>query len=72
MGLNLETDEDGLIYKLRVHRDLVTKVLKLLKSEGISSERTRNNDPNGDIIIFRVSDRNKVHRLMQKLKEVYN
>lgn len=43
------TDEDLQIARLQVHRDLVGWVIHTLRQSGISAERTRGNDSNGDI-----------------------
>lgn len=48
---NFNTGEDKLIYKLTIHKNLVTKLVHLLTINGVSCDRTRNNDPNGDILI---------------------
>jgi hypothetical protein len=43
------TDEDLQIARLKVHRDLIGWVIRILDQAGVQSERTRGNDENGDI-----------------------
>lgn len=63
------TDEDKLIYKLTIHKNLITKLVHLLTINGISCDRTRNNDPNGDILILHDKDKIKAIEIIEQFKK---
>ncbi|MCB1194328.1 MAG: hypothetical protein KDK90_28095 [Leptospiraceae bacterium] len=48
----METDEDKLMKRLKVHRDVIGKIIKILQKEGIKCERTYDNDSSGDILYY--------------------
>jgi hypothetical protein len=44
------TDEDKIIERLTIHKNLIGWLIKQLEAEGISCKRTTGNDKNGDIM----------------------
>lgn len=71
-GEQWETDEDRMIYNYQIHKNLVTWVMKQLELAGIPCQRTRGNDPNGDILIINSEDLQKVRKTLQKIHQKYN
>lgn len=61
------TDEDKMMAKLILHRDIIGHVIKLLQREGIECERTRGNDRNGDILYVNPEDEEKVKEIIRSL-----
>ena len=61
------SDEDKMIRKLTMHRNLVSWVLALLKKNDIPSERTFGNDTRGDIQYFDEDDSGKVKDIVSRL-----
>lgn len=62
-----QTDEDKMIAKLELHRDIIGKMIELLKKNGIECERTTGNDSNGDILYFNPEDEPKVKAIIRNL-----
>ncbi len=63
------TDEDGLIYHLTVHKNMITWMLKRLADEGIQARRTRGNDRRGDIEILNAEDVPSVQQIIRRIQE---
>jgi hypothetical protein len=66
------TDEDKMIYKLTVHRNLIGWFIKKCAEQGIQCERTTGNDPNGDIVICNSEDEPRVKELIRAHQKQYN
>lgn len=62
-----QSDEDRMIEKLEVHRDLVNHVVKLLNDANIKSEPSKDNDPRGDVIILNREDVEKAKTLLKSM-----
>lgn len=69
---NWETDEDRMIYNYQIHKNLVTWTIEQLTLAGVSCERTRGNDRNGDILISNTNDLQKVRKKLQEIHQKYN
>ena len=69
---NWDTDEDRMIYKLKVHRNFIGWVIKKLKEQGIPCERTTGNDPNGDILIINQEDVPRLQEIVRQIQNEYN
>lgn len=67
MSDNLPTDEDRLIYKLHVHKNMITWVIERLSEAGIQAQRTRGNNPHGDIVLL---DRADIPRVQQIIRDI--
>ena len=67
-----ETDEDGMMHRLLVHRDMIGWVIRQLAQEGIQSERTKGNDRNGDILIINWQDTSRVKQIIRAYQNKYN
>lgn len=61
------TDEDRMIKRLEIHRDLIGNVIKKLEDAGIESRRTTGNDSSGDILIVNESDVPKVQEIVRNM-----
>ncbi len=68
----LETDEDKMIYKLILHRDLVGFIIKILEEKNVSCQRTVRNDQNGDILFFNKEDEAIVKETIKNLNKQFN
>jgi len=69
MADNFSTDEDRMIYRLHVHRNLITWVIKRLADEGILAKRTTGNDPYGDIVLLDPADIPRVQQIIRAIQE---
>ncbi len=69
MTETFHTDEDYMIHRLTVHRDLVTWCIQQLRDNGIEAERTRGNDPHGDIVLIRADDAPQAKAFIHTLHE---
>jgi len=67
-----ETDEDRMIYKLSVHKNLVAWTIDKLEKAGIKCKRTTGNDPKGDIVCFSSGDEKKVKEIVKNINMKYN
>lgn len=63
------TDEDRMIKKLQIHRDLIGGIIKKLKKAGIEAKRTTGNDSSGDILIVNESDVPKVQEIIRNMNK---
>lgn len=72
MSNSFDTDEDKMIHKLKVHKNLVSWILGFLQREQIPSERTKGNNPNGDIFYYNEEDDEKVRKVVKDLNKKYN
>ncbi|EDN71247.1 hypothetical protein BGP_0694 [Beggiatoa sp. PS] len=65
------TDEDRMIYKLIVHRNLIGWFIKKCAEQNIQCERTTGNDSHGDIVINK-EDESQVKELIRTMQKQYN
>ncbi|MEZ4664843.1 MAG: hypothetical protein R2911_45515 [Caldilineaceae bacterium] len=68
MADNFPTDEDRMIYRLYVHRNMITWMIKRLAEAGIQAERTTGNDPHGDIFLLDPSDIQRVQQIIRQIQ----
>ena len=66
------SDEDKLIYQLRVHKGLKRLVMKELAQEGIPCKETSKNDPKGDILVINPEDVPRVQEIIKSINSRYN
>ncbi|MEG4857848.1 hypothetical protein QUB75_09180 [Microcoleus sp. K1-B6] len=66
------TDEDELIARLEVHRDMIGWVIIELGKEGIQAKRTTGNNPKGDILIVNDWDVPRVKQLLRNWQSEFN
>jgi hypothetical protein len=66
------TDEDRMIYKLIVHRNLIGWFIKRCAEQNIPCERTSGNDSHGDIAINNPEDESLVKELIHTIQKQYN
>lgn len=66
------TDEDRMIYRLKVHRNMITWVIKRLADEGIQARRTTGDDPYGDIVLLDPDDIPRVQQIIRVIQEEEN
>lgn len=66
------TDEDELIARLEVHRDMIGWVIIELGKEGIQAKRTTGNNPKGDILILNDWDVPRVKQLLRNWQSEFN
>jgi len=69
MSDNFPTDEDRMIYRLHVHKNMITWVLKRLADAGIPAKRTTGNDPQGDIVVLDPMDIPRVQQIIRDIQE---
>jgi len=65
-------DEDKMIHKLKVHRDLIGWVISKLEEEGISAQRTTGNDKKGDILLINPADVPRVQEIIRQINKKYS
>lgn len=68
MAENFPTDEDRMIYRLQVHRNMITWVIKRLADAGIPAKRTTGNDPHGDIVLLDPADSSRVQQIIREIQ----
>ncbi|MCC3405830.1 MAG: hypothetical protein JGK17_09595 [Microcoleus sp. PH2017_10_PVI_O_A] len=66
------TDEDELIARLEVHRDMMGWLIMELSKEGIQAKRTTGNNPKGDILIVNQQDVPRVKQLLRNFNIEFN
>jgi hypothetical protein len=66
------TDEDELIARLEVHRDMIGWLIMELSKEGIQAKRTTGNNPKGDILIVNQQDVPRVKQLLRNFQIEFN
>ncbi|MEZ2225220.1 hypothetical protein [Microcoleus sp.] len=66
------TDEDELIARLEVHRDMIGWLIMELSKEGIQAKRTTGNNPKGDILIVNQQDVPQVKQLLRNFQIEFN
>ncbi|MBE9187098.1 hypothetical protein IQ270_21170 [Microcoleus sp. LEGE 07076] len=66
------TDEDELIARLEVHRDMIGWLIMELSKEGIQAKRTTGNNPKGDILIVNQQDVPRVKQLLRNWQIEFN
>lgn len=62
------TDEDRMIYRLTVHRNMITWLITRLADEGIQASRTTGNDPHGDILLLEPDDVPRVQQIIRTIQ----
>lgn len=72
MSNDFPTDEDRLIYKLNVHKHMITWVIERLSKVGIQAKRTRGNNPHGDIILLDPVDVPLVQQIIREIQAEEN
>ena len=65
----LQTDEDRMIYRLQVHRNLIAWVIQRLAEAGIKAKRTTGNDPRGDIVLLNPADIPRVQEIIRAMQQ---
>ena len=68
MSDSFPTDEDRMIYRLHVHKNMITWVIKRLADAGIQAKRTTGNDPQGDIVLFDPMDIPRVQQIIRDIQ----
>ncbi len=66
------SDEDKLIYKLKLHKGLKMLVMDELSKEGIPCKETSGNDPKGDILVINPEDVPRVQEIIKSMNSRYN
>lgn len=66
------TDEDELIARLEVQRDMIGWLIMELSKEGIQAKRTTGNNPKGDILIVNQQDVPRVKQLLRNFHIEFN
>jgi hypothetical protein len=66
------TDEDKMMERLLIHKNMIGWLIKELQAEGIKCQRTTGNDPNGDILLINPEDESKVQEIIRKIQHKYN
>jgi hypothetical protein len=69
MSANFPTDEDRMIYRLHVHKNMIAWVIKQLADVGIQAKRTTGNDPQGDIVLLDPLDVPRVQQIIREIQE---
>ena len=72
MSDNFPTDEDRLIYKLHVHKNMITWIIKRLSEAGIQAKRTRGNNPHGDVVLLDPVDVPRVQQIIREIQTEEN
>jgi hypothetical protein len=67
-----DTDEDRMIHKLTVHKNLITWVIQQLEKENIPCQRTTGNDPNGDILVINPEQTPRVQEIIRGINRQFN
>ena len=65
----LQTDEDRMIYRLQVHRNLIAWLIQRLAEAGIKAKRTTGNDPRGDIVLLNPADIPRVQEIIRAMQQ---
>lgn len=72
MSDNFPTDEDRMIYRLQVHRNMIAWVIQRLAAAGIPARRTTGNDPQGDIVLLDPVDVLRVQQIIREIQAENN
>ena len=72
MNDKFHTGEDRMIYRLTVHKNMITWLLSKLETEGITARRTMGNDSHGDIELLNPSDVLRVQQLIREIQAEQN
>lgn len=67
-----QTDEDKMMERLVIHKNMIGWLIKKLQAEGIKCQRTTGNDPNGDILLINPEDEPRVKNIIRKIQQEYN
>ncbi|MEA5617578.1 hypothetical protein VB711_06960 [Cronbergia sp. UHCC 0137] len=67
-----QTDEDKMMERLLIHKNMIGWLIEKLKAEGIECQRTTGNDPNGDILLINPEDEPRVKNMIRKIQQEYN
>ncbi len=65
------TDEDKMIERLIIHKNMIGWLITKLQSEGIECKRTTANDPNGDILLINSDDVPRVKQIVRQIQQDY-
>lgn len=66
------TDEDKMIERLIIHRNMIGWVIEKLQEEGIEAKRTTGNDSSGDILVIDSNDVPRVKEIVRQIQQQYN
>ncbi|WP_426607917.1 hypothetical protein [Pantoea anthophila] len=72
MSQIFETDEDEMIYHLKLHRDTISWLCEQLDRRGIKNRRTRGNSAEGDILLIKPEDAEAVRQMIRDLHKKFN
>lgn len=65
------TDEDKMMERLIIHKNLIGWIIKKLKEEGIEAQRTTGNDSRGDVLIVNPEDVSRVKKIVREIQKQY-
>ncbi|WP_342597911.1 hypothetical protein VKI21_12725 [Cyanobacterium aponinum UTEX 3222] len=66
------TDEDKMIERLTIHKNLIGWIIEELEAEGIEARRTTGNDSSGDVLIVNSEDVPRVKEIVRQIQKEYN
>lgn len=66
------TDEERMMERLTIHKNLIGWLIKKLKEEKIQCKRTTGNDSNGDILLINPDDVPRVKEIVRQIQKQYN
>lgn len=66
------TDEEKMMERLTIHKNLIGWLIKKLEEEKIQCKRTTGNDPNGDILLINPDDVPRVKEIVRQIQKQYN
>lgn len=66
------TDEDKMIERLIIHKNMIGWIIKKLQEEGIEAQRTIGNDSSGDVLIVNLEDVPRVKEIVRQIQKQYN
>lgn len=67
-----QTDEDKMIERLIIHKNMIGWLIKKLEAEGIECQRTTGNDSKGDILLINSEDVPRVKEIVLQIQKEYN
>ncbi|MCW6035698.1 hypothetical protein K4A83_05350 [Spirulina subsalsa FACHB-351] len=67
-----QTDEDKMMEKLLIHKNMIGWLIKKLQDKGIECQRTTGNDPKGDILLINPDDIPRMQEIVRQIQGEYN
>ncbi|GCL43419.1 hypothetical protein [Dolichospermum planctonicum] len=64
-----QTDEDKMIERLTIHKNMIGWLIEKLQQEGIECQRTTGNDSKGDILCINPEDVPRVKEIVRQIKK---